>query len=610
MNIIGLAVGLATCLLIILYVVNELSFDRYNKKADRIYRINSDLKFGDNNLHLAVVSDPLGATLKKDFPQVEEFTRIYASEGSKLIKKGNQFITERDVAYVDSTFFNVFTISVVTGDTNTALNEPNTVVISESAATKYFGSTEVIGKFIQTDDKPFKITAVIKDIPDNSHFNFDFLFSMDNVEYEWGNFLSHNFHTYIVLKEGADYKIFEKNFSKIINKYIIPQAKQFMNIGSLEEFEKAGNQIEYTLMPLLDIHLTSDRVPELGTNGDKQYVYIFSAVALFVLLIACINFMNLSTARSANRAKEVGVRKVLGTERKTLIYQFLIESTVTVLISLTVAIAIAWLALPWFSEISAKSLSIDDLFSFPILPCLILLPLFVGVLAGSYPAFFLSGFKPAIVLKGNANTGFKKSNLRNALVVFQFVTSIILIMGTIIVYRQLNYIQTKDLGFNKDQVLIIEGTGAFGNNVEAFKYEVLNMTSVKSGTLSGFLPVFSSRTDNTFSKEAVMNSKNGINMQVWNIDYDYIKTLGMEIIKGRNFSKEFGSDSSAIIINETTARSLGYKNPVGQKIFSSDNDPSHLIPYTIIGVVKNFHFESLLLIWLMHLPIRTLTRRY
>jgi putative ABC transport system permease protein len=591
-NILGLAVGLATCLLILLYVVDELSYDRYNEKADRIYRVNCDIKFGGGDLHLTVASDPMGPTLKKDYPQVEEFTRIYASQGAKLIKKGNEYINEPDVAHVDSTFFNVFTLPSLEGDTRTALNEPNTVVITESAAKKYFGTTHALGKVIEADKTAYKVTAVIKDIPRNSHFNLDFLFSMDNVEYGWNNFLSNNFQTYVVLKAGTDYKVFEKNFKNVIAKYVLPQAKQLMHINSMEDFEKAGNKLEYTLMPLKDIHLRSDRFPELSTNGNIQYVYIFSAVALFVMLIACINFMNLSTARSASRAKEVGIRKVLGTERKTLIMQFLVESTLTVFIAFLIAIGIASLVLPLFNDLAAKSLSIKSLLSREVLPVLIAFPFIVGALAGSYPALFLSRFQPVVVLKGNVNTGLKKSHLRSVLVVFQFATSIVLIISTIVVYRQLHYIQTKNLGFNKDQILIINGTYALGNNADAFKNEVLNMPGVSMGTFSSFLPVSSSRNDNTFSKDAVMDSKNGTDMQIWTIDYDYLKTMGMQIVRGRNFSKEFGSDSSAVLINETTAKVFGFDNPIGKKIYTFD-DNLKTISYTVVGVVKNFHFESL-----------------
>jgi putative ABC transport system permease protein len=594
-NIVGLATGLACFILIALYVTDELSYDRFNKKADRIYRVDSDIKFGGNEMRLAVNSEPMGATLRKDYPQVEEFTRIFGSGNGKLVKKGNEYINEQNSAHVDSTFFNVFTLPAIAGNTATALNEPNTVVLTASTAKKYFGTTEAVGKTIEADKTPYKVMAVLKDFPKNAHFNFDFLFSMDNADYgDWGNFLSHNFQTYIVLQKGTDYKKFEKNFKQVLHKYIVPQAKQFMQINSMEDFEKAGNKLQYSLMPLTDIHLRSDRIAELSPNGNIQYVYIFGAVAIFVLLIACINFMNLSTARSAKRAKEVGIRKVLGTEQSSLIGQFLSESIIMVTISLIFALLLAFLVLPYFNNIAAKSLSISNLLNVYVLPLLVVLPLVVGLLAGAYPAFFLSRFKPIDVLKGNTATGFKKSTLRSSLVVFQFTTSIILIIGTIIVYNQLNYIQTKNLGFNKDQVLIINGTGALEQNAGAFKNEVLNLPGVRSGTLSGYLPIASSaRNDNSYSKEAVMDVRNGFNMQTWRIDHDYIKTFGMEIIRGRNFSKDFPSDSTGIIINETTAKILGYENPVGQKIYTIEEDPSKTIAYNIIGVVKNFNFNSL-----------------
>ncbi|MDP2058720.1 MAG: ABC transporter permease, partial [Flavobacteriaceae bacterium] len=596
-NIFGLAMGLASCLLIALYVTDELSYDRYNLHADRIYRINTDFRIGGGDMHMTQTSDMMGELLKKDYPQVEESTRIYTSSGSKLIKKGNEFINEPRVANVDSTFFNVFTLPVIEGDTKSALNEPNTVVITESTAKKYFGSTNVLGKTVEVKNEetttPYKITAVIKDIPHNTHFNFDFLFSMKNVDYSWGQLTSHNFHTYLLLKPGTDYKLFEKNFSKYMELYMLPAIQQFINVKNMDELKKSGTYINYSLIPLTAIHLHSNYSFEITPSGNIQYVYIFSAVALFILILACINFMNLSTARSAKRAREVGIRKVLGTERKTLIFQFLAESTLTAFISLIIALGIAYLVLPLFNNVAAKSLSVNDLFGVQILPLLVLLPFVVGLLAGSYPALFLSKFKPIVVLKGNANSGFKKSNLRNVLVVFQFSASIILIISTLIVYSQLQYIQTKKLGFNKDQVLIIDDAHALNNNLQAFKNEVLAMQGVSSGTLSSFLPVAnSSRSDNTYSKEAVMDLKSSIDMQTWWVDYDYIKTMGMEIVQGRNFSKDYGTDSNAILITETTAKLLGYDNAVGKNIYVPSDNTS-LTSLQIIGVVKDFNFESL-----------------
>jgi putative ABC transport system permease protein len=599
-NIFGLAVGLATCLLISLYIVDELSYDRFYKNADRVYRINSDIQFGAGKLHMTQTSDMMGPALKRDYPQVEAYARVYTNNGNRFIKKANEFIDEPKVANVDSSFFDVFALPVIDGDTKTALDEPHTVVVTESAAKKYFGTTNVVGKTLETKNgerlDSYKVTAVIEDFQHNSHFNFQFLFSMKNADYEWGQYTSHNFHTYLLLKPGTDYKLFQKNFDTYIDKYVLPYVQRFMKISSMDDFRKSGNMLQYSLFPLTKIHLYSDYTYELSPSGNIQYVYIFAAVALFILLLACINFMNLSTARSASRGKEVGIRKVLGTEKRTLVAQFLVESTVTACIALIVAIGIAYLVLPLFNTVAAKSLSIGYLANKKILPFLLLLPLVVGVLAGSYPAFFLSNFNPIAVLKGNANTGFKKSNLRNVLVVFQFTTSIMLIIATIVVYRQLHFIQTTKIGFDKEQVLVIDGSYALDKNEEVFKNEVLGLKGVSSGTISGYLPVTnSSRSDNTFSKEAVMGVQNNIDMQVWKIDYDYLETMGMEIVKGRNFSKDFGTDTSALLITETTADLLGYPDPVGRTIYEPSNKPgdNSMVPVQIIGVVKDFHFESL-----------------
>jgi len=594
-NIIGLATGLCCFLLIAMYVVDELSYDRFNKKANRIFRVSSDIKFNGSVMHFTQTPDLMGEVLTKDYPEIETFTRVFVNRGAKLIKKGTDYINEPDVAHVDSTFFNIFTVPAIHGNTQTALNEPNAVVLTKSAALKYFGTTDVLDKSIETNDNNstvYKVKAVVEDVPKNSHFRFDFFFSMKNVDYEWNQHLSNNFHTYLLLKPGVDAESFGKMaLNQYVEKYVLPAAKQFMEIGSMEEFKKAGNYLEYSLTPLTKLHLYSDRSYELSPVGNIQYIYIFSAVALFILLIACVNFMNLTTARSANRAKEVGIRKVLGTERKALIAQFLSESTLMVILSMIIALVLTYLVLPLFNDVANKSISFQSLLSPVILPLLVLLPFIVGLLAGSYPAFYLSSFRPIMVLKGRF--GNKRGTLRSALVVFQFATSIILMIGTIVVYRQLNFIQTKELGYKKEQVLIIDDAYALKKNVDAFKNDVLQLPGVESGTLSSYLPVSnSSRSDNTYSSKPVMDSKTGFNMQAWEVDYDYLKTMGMSLSQGRNFSKDFGSDSSAIIINEAAAKILGYSDPVGKNIYRSTND-ARTFKYEIVGVVKNFNFESL-----------------
>lgn len=596
-NIIGLSLGIGCFIMISMFVIDELSYDRYHEKANRIYRINSDIIFGGTEMNMAVSADPMGETLKNDYPELEQFVRFHASNNSKLIKKGNDFINESAVTHADSTLFDVFTFPAIIGDTKAALKQPNTVVITETAAIRYFGSAELaMGEMLETDDNDqtlYKVTAVIEDIPKNSHFNFDFFFAMANVDYAFGNFLSHNFHTYVVLREGTDYEVFNKNFVEVIDKYLLPQAAQFMQIKSMEEFEAGGNKLEYSLMPLTDIHLNSSRGVELSANGNIQYVYIFSAAALFILLIACINFMNLTTARSSGRAKEVGIRKVLGSERKALIGQFLTESTLIAVLALFVGLLLVWLSLGWFNGISGKEMFMTSLLSPKFLIFICLLPLIVGGLAGAYPAFFLSSFQPIKVLKGKLYSGNKKNTLRNFLVVFQFATSMILIVGTIVIYKQLNHMQSTNVGFDKDQVLVVNNSGLPHETRKSLKNEIEQLTEVKSASFAGFLPVSSSsRSDTTFSTETVMTESNGFNMQYWRVDYDYLNTIGMEMKQGRNFSREFGSDSLAIIINETAAKLTSFQNPIGKKIYRSDQE-KNTIAYTIIGVVKNFNYESL-----------------
>jgi putative ABC transport system permease protein len=595
-NIFGLSIGLCCFLLILLFVQDELHYDQFNLKADHIFRVNSSIRFGGTSLDFPLAPDPMGEVLKKDYPQVEQYTRIYRGNGPKQIKKGNLYFTESKVANVDSTFFEVFTFPVVSGITENALNEPNTVVITESAAKKYFGTSEAVGRLIETPEKGktlYKVTAVIRDMPENSHFHFDFLFSMKNVDYPWGSFLSHNFYTYLLLKPGADEKTFNKNFIQYIDKYAFPQAKQYMQIKSMEDFNKAGNKLEYSLMPLKKIHLYSAGQYEMEGGGNIQYVYIFSAVAVFILLIACINFMNLTTARSAKRAREVGIRKVLGTSRKNLVLQFLSESTVMVIISLVLAIFASFIFIPGFNTLADKSIKPSLLFSPMILPWIIAVPLVVGLLAGLYPAFFLSRFKPIEVLKGRWKMGSKNGGgLRSLLVVFQFSTSIILIIGTLVIYRQLHFIQTKNLGYNKDQVIIINDAASLKGNLNAYKTELLKLSGVYSSTISNYLPVGSSRSDQSFSKSSVMTSTNGFDMQTWYVDDAYVNTMGMHILKGRDFYKSAVSDSNAVILNEAAARIMGYPDPVGKQIYSL-NTRNSTDAYTIIGVVKDFNYESL-----------------
>ncbi|MGA0560366.1 ABC transporter permease [Larkinella sp. VNQ87] len=594
-NIFGLATGLACCLLITLYVIDELSYDRFHEKADRIYRINSDIKFGGNDMHMAVAPDPMGPTLLKDYPQVENFVRLHG-RGTWLVKRADQpsSLRERDVMFADSTLFEVFTFPLVTGDPKRALSEPNAVVISESAAKRHFGRQNPMGQTLVFDNtQKYRVTGVMRDIPANAHFRTDFFVSMLSDNYPWGNWLSNNHHTYILLKPGVDYKTFSPNFETVIEKYVGPQAFQFIG-ATMDQLRKAGNRIEYSLIPMTDIHLHSKQNIELAPNSDIQYVYTFAAVAVFILLIACINFMNLSTARSANRAKEVGVRKVLGSVQRQLIGQFMTESVVMAVLAMGLALAIVGLVLPFFNEMATKQLNADSLFSLRLLPILLLLPLAVGLLAGSYPAFFLSSFRPISVLKGRINVGLKSAGLRSGLVVFQFMMSVILIVGTLVVYRQLNFIQTTKLGFNRNQVLTISEAYALGSQVQAFKEEVLKLPGVKTGSVSGFLPVPSNRSDSPLFPEGQLEQSKAVSTQNWAVDYDYIPTLGMELAQGRNFSRAFGSDSAAVILNEAAVKIFGFKDPIGKRVVRMmDSQAKVFKTYMVIGVVKNFHYESL-----------------
>jgi putative ABC transport system permease protein len=595
-NIFGLAAGIATCLLITLYVLDELSYDQFNKNADRIYRVNADIKFGGSEQKLAVCPDPMAFTMVKDYPEVENAVR-FRNYGPSLIKKGADNIKEERIIYTDSTLFDVFSLPLVAGNPQKALAEPNTVVVTEPIARKYFNSTDVLGKVLRFDNKTnYKITGVMKEVPENSHFNFDFFVALAGVEEAHQNvWLSFNFNTYLLLRKDTDIGSFQRKLEEIRKKYIWPQAEQLMKI-SQEDFKQSGNYINLSLMPLTDIHLRSDRIAELAPNSDVQVVYIFSVIAIFILLVACVNFMNLSTARSANRAKEVGVRKVLGSQRKSLVGQFLAEAVVMSLIAFVFATGMALLLLPYLNQLALKHLTLS-VWEHPLLfPALIGFAVVVGVLAGSYPAWYLSAFRPIQVLKGTITGGFKRSYLRSALVVFQFFISIVLIIATIIIYNQLNYIRNKKLGFQKEQVILIKDAYVLDKQAETFKQEVLKYPEIISGSKSGFLPVSNSSRDNEslFPEGHIENDK-AVSTQFWTVDHDYIKTMGMQMAGGRDFNKEFPTDSSAIILNETAVALFGFSgNPIGKKVTELiDLNAKTTRDYTVIGVVKNFNYESL-----------------
>jgi putative ABC transport system permease protein len=593
-NIIGLAVGLATCLLILLYVKDELSFDRYNTKAERIYRVNNEIKYGNNHMDLAVCPAILGSSMVREMPQVEQYTRIRWS-GSLLIKKGNENVQESRVAFADSTLFDVFTLPVIEGNPKTALKEYHSLVITESMSKKYFNSINVVGKTLLINDTVnYKISAVIKDIPKQSHFNFDFFLPMlENSGSNDDNWLNEDWNTYILLKQNAEAKQVEVQLNPFMNKHTGPQLKSVINLGP-DEFKKSGGYFRASLTPLTAIYLHSNKTGELDANGSAEFVYIFSAIALLILLIACVNFMNLSTARSSNRAKEVGVRKVLGSLKINLVQQFLTESLLISFIALGLSMVISWLLLPYFNQLAGKDIHHVALFQPAMLFWLVVLMLTVGLLAGSYPAFFLSSFQPIDVLKGKLTGGFKRSWLRSSLVVFQFIISIVLIFGTVVIYSQLNYIHNKDIGFNRNQIITINNTSALGGQAGTFKNELLQISGIQNCTMSGFLPVNYNRNNNAFFTSTALDANSGMSMQIWPVDENYVPTLDIKILQGRNFSPLYPTDSTAIIINEAAAKFLGGKAILNKKLYSiNDIQTKTLVENHIIGIIKNFNFSSL-----------------
>ena len=596
LNVLGLSLGLASSLLIIFYVVDELSYDRYNVSANRIYRVNEDLKLGENNVLYAVCMPPLAQTLKNDFPYVENTVRI-KNAGSLHVRKGVTNILENRVAFADPSLFSVFTLPMISGSPSTALAEPNSVVLTETMAEKYFNSTAVVGRILTADNKDlYKVTGVIKDIPRTSHFNFDFFISMstlpDSRSDEW---LRSDYNTYVLFRNAADHKKLEAALPAFLARYSGPQMQSELKM-STTAFEKSGSYFRLNLTPLTDIHLKSNRTGELGPNSTIQYVYIFSAIALFILLIACVNFMNLSTARSSNRAREVGVRKVLGSPRSYLVFQFLTESILVTLVAAIIAVIAAVALLPAFNQLSGKDIVINGQMLRWLVPAVAFIILLVGSLAGAYPALFLSAFQPINVLKGKLSGGFKGGGLRSVLVVLQFTISIFLIIGTLVVHNQLNYIQSKDLGFDRNQVLIVQNAFELNNQAQTFKQEVKQLPGVTDATLTSFLPTGNNKNTSIFFKDASFDQKKALFPQTWIVDEDYIKTLDMKMVAGRSFSWQMLSDSSGIIINEAAARFLGLGDPLNKPLYRSNGGKQELSnskAYHIIGVVKDFNFSSL-----------------
>ena len=593
-NVFGLALGLATCLLIVFYVFDELSYDRYNTKADRIYRVNNEIKFGGMENSYAITPAPTAAALKADFPEIEQVARL-RNRGGNQVKKGTQDIQEDRMVYADNSIFDVFTLPMVDGSPDKALTAPHTVVITEDMAKKYFNTISAVGKVLTVNDSiQYKVTGVIKNIPKESHFHFDFFMSMATIdEAKQTTWFSNNFSTYILFKPGVDPKGFAAKLPDFMVRHAGSELQAILHMD-FKTLEKNGSYFKFSLIPLTKIHLESTSVDGIEPGGNIDYVYIFTATAIFILLIACVNFMNLSTARSTNRAREVGVRKVLGSPRSALIAQFLTESILVTLAGAIIAVFTAWAFLGLFNHMSGKDLTITPQILGWLLPALLIIILVVGCLAGSYPALFLSGFQPIQVLKGKLAGGFKAGYLRSALVVFQFAISIILIVGTLVISNQLRYIQNKDLGYNRDQVLVIKNVWALGNAQGTFKQEVKQLAGVQSATLSNALPTDENSNSTTYFKDPVIDQKRSVLTYDWNVDEDFISTMGIKMAAGRNFSKDMGTDSMAVVVNEAFAKQLDYSNPLNQPVYSPANQTAtKMAKYHIIGVVKDFNFESL-----------------
>lgn len=603
-NIFGLAVGLASCIIILLYVTHELSYDKHHENADRIYRVTTHIDFAGNFGEYAAAPAPMGPTLLTDFPEVETMVRL-RPRGGYTIRLGDQYIKEEGFVFADPSMFEVFTIPFLHGDQAEALTRPNTMAISEEIALKYFGTTDAVGETITLlDTFDLEVTGVYENMPETSHFKFNFLISMPTIDLADNSmWLSNNFRTYILLREGTDPEQFEENFEIIKKTYIEPQLQQFMGV-TLEEFEAAGNRAEYRLQPLTDIHLHSDLIGEFRANGNIMYVYIFSGLAVFILLLACINFMNLSTARSSQRAKEVGVRKTLGSARRQLAGQFLFESLMLSFIALLFGLLLVELSLPYFSSIAGRTLSTDYVSNSFITSLILGIVVLTGLLAGTYPALLLSSYRPVKVLKGSFLEQTGHGLFRKGLVVFQFSVSIVIVVGLLTIDKQLKFIQNKNLGFEKEQVIVVEDAYNIGNSsyaVDDFKEAMMDHTIFESATISNFLPVEGyALNDRTYwPKGATPNQDNTVNMQRWGVDADYIETMGMEIIEGRNFSEERETDRNTVILNESAVQRFGFENPVGEviTIYESNSDESInqdvLLEYEIIGVVKNFNYKSL-----------------
>ncbi len=583
LNVLGLTIGITFSLFLIFYIRDELNYDRYHEKADRIFRIVSYIQEKDKKTDWTLTQLPLAATLKKDYPEVEESARFLGRERT-LFKNGNTNFFETKIYYADSTVFNIFSYKFIEGNPAHALNEPNSIVISKTLAEKYFGkNTLVVGKTLKTVYDLYKVTGVIEDVPKNSHLVFDMLISMTSVlkgnrdgQNDWGNF---NNFTYVLLKPGTNAAAFEKKLVPMYEKYMAPI------------FAKFNITMRYGVQGITAIHLHSNLEREPEELGNMSYIWIFSAVAFFMLLIACINYMNLTTARSARRAKEIGIRKVTGSTKKQLILQFLNESLVTAFVAVLLSFILVIIFLSLFNSLSGKAFTIHTLLQPFNVILLVGITLFTGLVGGSYPAFYLSGFNPVSILKGALSNASGNVNLRRTLVVLQFSISMVMLICTWVVYSQLAYLRKKDLGFNKDQVMMVTvNTGEDERSkISAMNNEFRTLPGVKyvgtgnsyPGSANTNLSLFTVETKNGHVDKAI---------ECYGIDENYLGTLSIPVVNGRNFSGAADTLHS-IMVNEAMVKHFGWDNAIGKRVkFPGDTSANYL---EVIGVVKDFNQKSL-----------------
>ena len=584
-NIAGLAIGIACSILIILFVTFELSYDKFHHKADRIYRLAVRALIGDTKIKQTFSSAITFKMLLQDFPEIQQGVK-FLNIRNAIVNLDEKVFYESDVLAVDANFFDVFSFRLVKGSPGTVLSQPNSVVITEEIAYKYFGEKNVVGKILKIEFpeipgiRDFEITGISENVPGNSHFRYNLLISSASFPDALNNtgWTTNIFISYILLKEGASRKELEAKLPEFTRKY--------MGGDRFDQWVARGNYWEYFLQPLTEIHLHSDLSGEFEPNGSAAYVYIFLVVAVFILLIACINFMNLTTAKSAARAKEVGLRKVVGSSRSNLVKQFLGESIIISFIALALAIVLVECLLPVYSNFIGRQLEIHYFDNFIVIPSLFALALLVGLLSGSYPAFFISAFKPVSVLKGKLKEGAKSSWLRNTLVIFQYSISIILIIGTTVVYKQLSFIQNERLGFDKEHVIVIKNPQALSGNINPFKEKLLQYPGVQKVSISHDVP--GKGTMNIgFGAEEV---KEGLPLNLYCCDPGFKDVMKLEMAQGRFFSHDYPTDSSAVIINEAALKVLGYDHPINKKL-NDWLDPQGT--FHVIGVVKDFHYESM-----------------